>query len=145
MIGGQESNFLKFSRKFLRQTRLGLAAGQLTIICIAAQQRSSCIHPCAQLRVRDAHTRFKASVNLVHRGTFTRRRIQRRVLLVQPLFQRLRTIIDESGPQAVASYIGNPSGFNTLAGPAFEARLSAEAPAAGFLARSGDAVASSRL
>ncbi len=33
--------------------------------------------------------------------------------------QRLRTIIDESGPQAVAAYIGNPSGFNTLAGPAF--------------------------
>ena len=32
--------------------------------------------------------------------------------------QHLRTIIDESGPQAVASYIGNPAGFNTLAGPA---------------------------
>jgi anaerobic selenocysteine-containing dehydrogenase len=32
--------------------------------------------------------------------------------------QRLREIIDESGPEAVAAYIGNPSAFNTLAGPA---------------------------
>jgi len=32
--------------------------------------------------------------------------------------QRLRAIIDESGPEAVAAYIGNPSAFNTLAGPA---------------------------
>ena len=32
--------------------------------------------------------------------------------------QRLRTIIDETGPDSVAVYIGNPSAFNTLAGPA---------------------------
>jgi anaerobic selenocysteine-containing dehydrogenase len=32
--------------------------------------------------------------------------------------QRLRAIVDESGPDAVAAYIGNPSAFNTLAGPA---------------------------
>jgi anaerobic selenocysteine-containing dehydrogenase len=32
--------------------------------------------------------------------------------------QRLRAIVDESGPEAVAAYIGNPSAFNTLAGPA---------------------------
>jgi anaerobic selenocysteine-containing dehydrogenase len=32
--------------------------------------------------------------------------------------RRLRTIVDESGPDAVASYIGNPTAFNTLAGPA---------------------------
>jgi anaerobic selenocysteine-containing dehydrogenase len=32
--------------------------------------------------------------------------------------QRLRAIIDESGPDAVAAYIGNPTAFNTLAGPA---------------------------
>jgi anaerobic selenocysteine-containing dehydrogenase len=32
--------------------------------------------------------------------------------------QRLRAIVDESGPDSVAAYIGNPSAFNTLAGPA---------------------------
>ena len=32
--------------------------------------------------------------------------------------QRLRAIVDESGPDAVAAYIGNPTAFNTLAGPA---------------------------
>jgi anaerobic selenocysteine-containing dehydrogenase len=31
---------------------------------------------------------------------------------------RLRTILDESGPEAIAAYIGNPTAFNTLAGPA---------------------------
>jgi len=31
---------------------------------------------------------------------------------------RLRRIADESGPDAIAAYIGNPSGFNALAGPA---------------------------
>ncbi len=31
---------------------------------------------------------------------------------------RLRAIVDESGPDAVAAYVGNPSGFNVLAGPA---------------------------
>ncbi len=32
--------------------------------------------------------------------------------------ERLRRIVDESGPEAIAAYIGNPSAFNTLAGPA---------------------------
>jgi anaerobic selenocysteine-containing dehydrogenase len=32
--------------------------------------------------------------------------------------RRLRAIADESGPDAVAAYIGNPTAFNTLAGPA---------------------------
>jgi anaerobic selenocysteine-containing dehydrogenase len=32
--------------------------------------------------------------------------------------ERLRTILDESGPDAVAAYIGNPTAFNVLAGPA---------------------------
>ena len=32
--------------------------------------------------------------------------------------QRLRTIIDETGPDSVAAYIGNPTAFNALAGPA---------------------------
>lgn len=31
---------------------------------------------------------------------------------------RLRAILDESGPEAVSAYIGNPSGFNVLARPA---------------------------
>ncbi len=31
---------------------------------------------------------------------------------------RLRAIVDESGPDAVAAYIGNPTAFNVLAGPA---------------------------
>ncbi|HKJ25757.1 MAG TPA: molybdopterin-dependent oxidoreductase, partial [Myxococcota bacterium] len=32
--------------------------------------------------------------------------------------RRLRAILDAHGPNAVASYIGNPTAFNTLAGPA---------------------------
>jgi anaerobic selenocysteine-containing dehydrogenase len=32
--------------------------------------------------------------------------------------QRLRAVVDESGPDAVAAYVGNPTAFNTLAGPA---------------------------
>lgn len=32
--------------------------------------------------------------------------------------ERLRAILDAHGPTAVASYIGNPTAFNTLAGPA---------------------------
>jgi anaerobic selenocysteine-containing dehydrogenase len=31
---------------------------------------------------------------------------------------KLRTILDEDGPDAIASYIGNPTAFNTLVGPA---------------------------
>lgn len=34
---------------------------------------------------------------------------------------RLRAIIDEHGPDAVAPYIGNPTAFNTLAGPSIGA------------------------
>ncbi|MEE2778366.1 MAG: molybdopterin-dependent oxidoreductase [Acidobacteriota bacterium] len=36
---------------------------------------------------------------------------------------RLRAIVSESGPDAVASYVGNPSGFNALARPAFDTFL----------------------
>jgi len=32
--------------------------------------------------------------------------------------ERLRAILDAHGPAAVASYVGNPAAFNTLAGPA---------------------------
>jgi anaerobic selenocysteine-containing dehydrogenase len=32
--------------------------------------------------------------------------------------ERLRAVVDAHGPDAVASYIGNPTAFNTLAGPA---------------------------
>ncbi len=34
--------------------------------------------------------------------------------------RRLRTILEESGPDAISSYVGNPSGFNVLARPAIQ-------------------------
>ncbi|MCZ6508671.1 MAG: molybdopterin-dependent oxidoreductase, partial [Acidobacteria bacterium] len=34
--------------------------------------------------------------------------------------RRLRTILDESGPDAISAYVGNPSGFNVLARPAIQ-------------------------
>jgi anaerobic selenocysteine-containing dehydrogenase len=37
---------------------------------------------------------------------------------VREIAARLRTIQGESGPEAIAAYIGNPTAFNTLAGPA---------------------------
>jgi formate dehydrogenase len=37
---------------------------------------------------------------------------------VEAVADRLRPIVDAHGPEAVASYIGNPTAFNTLAGPA---------------------------
>lgn len=44
---------------------------------------------------------------------------------IEGIAGRLRAIIDEHGPDAVAPYIGNPTAFNTLAGPAITA-LSAQ-------------------
>ena len=37
--------------------------------------------------------------------------------------RRLQEILDESGPDAVAAYVGNPSGFNVLARPAIQSFL----------------------
>jgi len=37
---------------------------------------------------------------------------------LREIAERLRAISDESGPDAIAAYVGNPSGFNALAGPA---------------------------
>jgi anaerobic selenocysteine-containing dehydrogenase len=42
---------------------------------------------------------------------------------IDEIAARLRRILDESGPSGVSAYIGNPSGFNTLAGPASGALL----------------------
>jgi anaerobic selenocysteine-containing dehydrogenase len=40
---------------------------------------------------------------------------------ISEIGEKLRGIIDRHGPDSVASYIGNPTAFNTLAGPAFGA------------------------
>ncbi len=37
---------------------------------------------------------------------------------IDEIAAKLRRVVDEDGPNAVASYIGNPTAFNTLAGPA---------------------------
>lgn len=40
---------------------------------------------------------------------------------IDEIATRLRTLLDEHGPAALAPYVGNPTAFNTLAGPAIGA------------------------